>query len=1370
MEEIYNLIENCDDEKTEGMLLGIVRHHLKHCNEETCLYLKNYILYGNSLSSKIHHVVNKLILSKFTKLIKNNSKDMTKLSIFIIKFMSYLTIADVNPIKCYYEIQKIIHHSELHQNSFYSESLLQYFRKKIKHKIMTVHSQKSFNDYNNGKKDMSPSEFFRISKTQNALEKQLKELIKAKKIFWEDYEKGITSMEELIDMLIILSQRIKQFSSLLIDNSKSMNPQPFNLLKLKYSSILHSLLYNDIGLARKYEEEYEAIIIKSQIHEEDMNLHNLSFIDSNTVVCLVSYLQSEGLLKEDCKTDKLASFFGYSPQEIKPIKTLTPLMPYYIAIYHNQFVQRFFQRSKKGLKRTASSLNTFALNKKEFVFEIRIFYGFNFDYKDDFVLMAAMMKKDDEGDYIWLSDHMGNTKGVSENLFLFYKKHYDYLKKSDMNLLNVFSLVPELRDFFDKLNEEKVQDFKNKACLMIMPEKMDEIIKYIGAITKEEVNIEINEASKSIKSFKTVKSSKSENTSRKTAFKIPKILTTLFKKKYQEKIFEGCDDINEAKRRIFDVFITKGEIKKFIINFDLSLQTHHYGTENTEFIKVLNLKIKKIEEDFLNTEVPKSNRIDNQLDSSSNQDEKEVSANMKGLGSLLPEENEPKFKNIFGKELISSSIEEIPKVIKPKMLIDSEIEKNQEKLNDFFPKLITQKIGATIKNFKDKNMTISNSPNQRELFLNKDKTQRSSSIMEAKLSNLVFNSIHNIQKVIPRALKLFSMTLILEVCFILTYFSVLYTLYVGYVTQSYTPIQKSMINYCRLSTSLSYSTAIFTEIEYQSFNLTTRTLSPMKKKLFNDIMSQNYLTLKNINFIERNMPGDNNYQNIYKEVSNLFIDYQTYEIKTIKYADNIDFYLNLIYLTINDFNLSLPMNQQIILQRNYPYFLPSTSVIYLAVLSDFTQSNVGTTKNAMYIMLVFLIISVLLKIFQTFQLLKFHKTITNIMNIFRRVNLQDSVNEKNFYHEIYMILHQPFLRFSFIEKCLNKRVFMIEELQQQGNTSKTIRGEKMKISKNKRRIKAKSGFYNVKPLPKKKIIIFMMVLCFWSVVFYFFNYYYWVINNENINNLIRIDIFFINVYVYSTSILGFNTVALRERVVRNYDYEKLNDIYQNHDQRLDYFYSGLIERLYLIGNISAESLPQYTLYAKDELNNKDFNQLVSGDICELLFRKGIIEETVIGFCRSSFDGAFNKGIMNLVNEFLEQIKQLLSYTQVIDKMNIEKNKEQRENVRNFINSQNYEDFIYAYYFYHNTLLIYYEFINDYYQEVMDKQMYKLYSFIIATSFVSGFLMLLLMVYGYRKMISYYRDIALGLSIIPYDKISNDEQIKFLINNFLKEIN
>ena len=246
-------------------------------------------------------------------------------------------------------------------------------------------------------------------------------------------------------------------------------------------------------------------------------------------------------------------------------------------------------------------------------------------------------------------------------------------------------------------------------------------------------------------------------------------------------------------------------------------------------------------------------------------------------------------------------------------------------------------------------------------------------------------------------------------------------------------------------------------------------------------------------------------------------------------------------------------------------------------------------------------------------------------------------------------------------------------------------------------------------------------------------------------------------------------MAIRERVIRNMDYEAIKEPYQNHNTRETYFYASLIKRLYIIGNTTSFYLPRYTIEAQSNIQTNDFDQLVLHDICLLLLKKGILPEEALVFCQNSFHGSFKKGILSLVNDYIQTIKNFDSFIKVYGVNDTVHINQQIEAIKQLINTQDYEDFMFSYYFYHNTLLIYYNAINDYYKGLMDGQMTQLYLFLILSSICCALIYLGLSFYLRNRLRRYYLHVALTLSLIPYDRLINDEQMKFLINNFLKKI-
>ena len=1002
LEELYDLSQQNNKLKEKHFIL--LGNSYINLNKNS----KNEIKFNAFSDSELIPLNNEFILGKFKKLLHLSMKNPEKRQVLLIKFMSFLLKANLNPITSYLEVQKA---GFSLKTSLFLDIYREIFQKALKTRIKGLKYLKN--------NELSVDFFYKLSKKLRFYDKDLKDLLKEKRLFWEFYQIGIPNNSDLIEKTVILAKRILDFIEIL-NSFKNSSFQSLYLIHLKYLSIVNSILLNSVDRALRLEDEFDNLM-KRNLDLKSKNLNNLSFLDKNTVIAMISCLNI-GKIKE--KSEKLANFFGYSFNEFHSINNINILMPEFIANKHDSFIENMFKRPKDSMELSNRTIDTFAVNKKGFIFRIHVFYGFNFDYSEDFMLIGAILKQNIEESYELLFEEKGFIVGFSEKIYVFLKELNPFLQKEDIKRLNVWWMV----SFFEGNHENK-----------------EKINNFMGINGELRVPANLKELADRIKEIKGDNSEKSE----------------FFK--------ANCKNL-----------------KRFYIIFDFSSQK----LSSNSYLILNYLNIRKIRPEI----------------------EEEALIDISNLGM------NPDFSR-----------------------------KSSYFLNDV-----------------DNPINVATS-------------HKASSLGESQAERFIFSLIAKIQKHrLPIAFHL-CITLLFEILMIVGYFSVLWVYYQGYVNNYYDPIQHSLIDYCNLATSLSYSTAMFTEMEYQSYNLTNRTLDSLKQGLWIRIMQENYEFMKDINFHERNIEGGLNYQKIYQNVENKYIDPESLKILILEYSDNLDIWDRLIYETLLNFNRSLTKNEQITLQRNYPYILPSTSTIYLAVKSDFNNSNLGTTQTILDLLLAFMIINGLIKLFQMILLLSYYQKISQIIMIFRRVGQQDAFNESKFIQEVLNSCSEPYLKNKFSDKVLNKKVEMVERVSSIQNSSTSTKRKSI-ARKHKR-----SSFYNVRQLPKTKVIFFMFGVLLLSFVYYFFNYFFWINNNVSINNLIQINCFFIDVYIYSTSIIAFNAMALRERVTRNFDYENIDDIYQNHQTRLSYFYSGLMKRIYIIGNTTAFDLPMYTIQAQ---NNK----------------------------------------------------------------------------------------------------------------------------------------------------------------------------------------
>lgn len=1005
------------------------------------------------------------------------------------------------------------------------------------------------------------------------------------------------------------------------------------------------------------------------------------------------------------------------------------------------------------------------MDKNDFIFPIRIFHGFCLDYKDDFVLVAALMKFSNDSYREFLCDKAGNIIGFSKKGFHFFKENFHFLEKKHLKRLNLSYFIPELEKTFKSYKESKKGQriiYNNRSGRFFISNQLKEMVDRINVFDDYSTKVNKDKSNhKSLISFVTNKSS----------------ISALLKIK--EKLIPNTDKDSSSPRHK-----PKESCGTYhYINFDLSCSTYETKSsingKNLIYIYLVRINSFRLANLTLNPIVSKEQIREKTLNNFSFLSDDMIS-DTQGIGMIIPPRNNPHFRGLILEKPINTLqfLEEKPssnEIIQNPIIELFDSREKKENIKEIEEKRVNFSNEANIIDENNESSSTHKITSFEEFEVGKTNnnnnnkakviSEKASSIDDTRKNQHIFKKIDLIQEAKPGCLKNFSLSLFIEIIMIFCYLGIVVTFYQEYMSKDYEPAQKSLINYSILATSLSYSTAIFTEMEYHEFNYTKRKLSPFKLNILKRILDQNYDWMKNINYYERSIYGGLGYQDIFKTTTNLLIDYETYQIKTVGYSNNLDFFSTIIYQAKTSPNFTLEKQFKIIFQRNYPYTLLGTSVIYLAVKNDFINSNAGTSDKVFNFLIVFAVFTTLIKLFELFTLNKYYELISQLINIFRRVSLQEAIFEKKFCQETLEIMNGPFLNFDFIEKKVEKNQDFedLKHILSKDN-------KKNKKSKNQKGNKAKKfSRSSVKSLHKNKILVLMTIIILISFLYYFSNYFFWLNNNSSINNLIQINCFFIDVYVYSTSIIGFGSLAIREKIVRNPDYEAVKEYYQNHTNRMAYLYASLMRRVYIINNSSSFHLPRYTIDAENNLNDPELNNLVHNNVCKFLVQKGIVFPEEMDFCESSFHGAFKNGVIALVNEYIFIIKSYDDLIRVIKENNTKEIEEQKKAVEALINSQEYEDFIFSYYYYHNTLLIYYNMVNDYYKNVMDREMKNLEIFLYLTSIFTSLIFVFLAFYVKKLLETRYKDASFCLSLIPHEKIITDEQAKFLIQNFYKKI-
>jgi len=173
---------------------------------------------------------------------------------------------------------------------------------------------------------------------------------------------------------------------------------------------------------------------------------------------------------------------------------------------------------------------------------------------------------------------------------------------------------------------------------------------------------------------------------------------------------------------------------------------------------------------------------------------------------------------------------------------------------------------------------------------------------------------------------------------------------------------------------------------------------------------------------------------------------------------------------------------------------------------------------------------------------------------------------------------------------------------------------------------------------------------------------------------------------------------------------------------------------------------------------------MKGDACETLRHFEVIKDTSqFDFCQTVFNQAFKNGILSVMNEFTNQMTQNTFNS-------IEESALEDVLVKEYIKDDSHIDIIIGDYYLSETLFIFYDFLTKYYSIILDQQVSNLQVMIWVICIVLALSLGFIAYFSYRYLVSVYRHVVWGMSLIPFDKLANDEQIIFLIKQFWKEYN
>lgn len=581
----------------------------------------------------------------------------------------------------------------------------------------------------------------------------------------------------------------------------------------------------------------------------------------------------------------------------------------------------------------------------------------------------------------------------------------------------------------------------------------------------------------------------------------------------------------------------------------------------------------------------------------------------------------------------------------------------------------------------------------------------------------------------------------------------------------YSPSKVGMINFCRLYTAFSFCTAIALEYEYKKLNL-SHNLSFLQNEddIYYRILKSSFSQGKQIVYSERNSPPLLYYQSIYRNFQTYLInfDYNPKTLQTVSFFSLLDFYLIYVeYLgDIGKNYQSMEYDFLIFLQRNFPYYLTPSAAIFNEIQDSFMTYNDETNQNLLSILIIFMIIIFCMKIIETILLYFIHNHLLRIINIFLRTNPKEALREK-------MFLEQTIEDFKENDEVYFYSSYALKSLEKQNNLKNYIEREQPdEALKAKKLIKTNSfkSNRNMQALNQKKNLFIILTTFSFSFTFYFFNYYYWLVVNSSVKELISINIAFASIYVYSSSLLSCNNLLIRERIItNNTSYENIvNSTYQDSKSRINYLLGALNKRLPIVTEVGNTELPARIFQAEKFITDPNFQQLTKNNICQLLLKIKKIEEDEIFLCENVWNGALTKGILISVTHYHDLLGKL-NYL----RKNSNDPEEQKKEIFDYLNNDEHATLFFGVYYLNLGLFLFFQYINNYYDYIIDNSIYTLKVILILTTIGFTVFNVLISFYLWRHFKKFFKFLGYSLSLMPYEKITDDEPTYQIINNFLK---
>lgn len=428
-----------------------------------------------------------------------------------------------------------------------------------------------------------------------------------------------------------------------------------------------------------------------------------------------------------------------------------------------------------------------------------------------------------------------------------------------------------------------------------------------------------------------------------------------------------------------------------------------------------------------------------------------------------------------------------------------------------------------------------------------------------------------------------------------------------------------------------------------------------------------------------------------------------------------------------------------------------------------SRSRGNSMKISIETTMIILIIALfLIKSVQFVYLKKLTDRLIRSINIFLRINQNEAFSEIIFTKEIMYTIKEPsesYINLNCTERVINKKTIKMIEDEVKGNINKKEKSQKTKSKK------TNFSSHNIKPLSSIYLVVFIFFTFALIFLFIFFNYYYFTITYDLIVEVIEIGLFFQKLNAAPPTVIAFNRICAREKLVTNslYQYPQTNE----RESKLFEILKGNVENLEEV----SINIPKYSAN-NGAMKNEILKAITFGsektNICNEIFLNNDIDLDEKTLCLSVLEGAFSKNLFSVISGLITSIKNEYIIDEPIEMNNQVARDKQKEEILLSLKSSVGIDRIMTQYFLIYTLKEFGNILKDFYKTTMYQYINTLHDILLSTTiFILIFVIFMIGLID-STLKKLYNYIVCILYLIPYEKILNDEQTNFLIKKLWRD--